>query len=202
MCGLNAILLSAVLIGSASAVRAQPESRPDSTRPGQYAIVLYATGGISLFPSVAGTPDHLETHVAYWGPSGTVRLMWFPDHRLRVGLESGWTTVYSYTIDGPGPTGRVALTAVPLLLMWSMPLTDRFSVFVGLGTYRLTSTLEYLGTTEASTFSLGYAAALSYVWPLNGKIGLDTELKWYYAAETRHTVLAAQVGVVWKLYRW
>ncbi len=128
--------------------------------------------------------------------------MWLPDHRLRVGIESGWSPLYSYDIAGPGPKGRVELVAVPLLLVWGMPLTDRFSVFAGYGTYRITSKLDYLGTTRSSTFSLGYSAALSYVYPISEWVGVDMEVKWFNATETRHTVLAAQAHLVWKLHHW
>lgn len=176
--------------------------RPDSTQADKYALVLYATGGLSWYPAVPGVPSQLETSAITMAPSGTARLMWMPDHRLRVGFESGWTPLYSYTIEGPGPHGRVEQVAVPLLLMWSMPLTKHFSLFAGYGTYRLTSKLDYLGTTRSSTFSMGYAAALSYVHPLGSKVGLDVEVKWYDLAETQHTLLLAQLGLVWKLYRW
>jgi hypothetical protein len=186
----------------ATVAAAQGPSRPDSAQAHTYALVLYATGGCSWYPAVPGVPGHLETRTTTWAPSATGRLMWLPDHRLRVGLESGWTPLYAYTIDGPGPHGKVEQTVVPLLLMWSMPITKHFSLFAGYGTYRLTSKLDYLGTTRASTFSLGYAAALSYVHPLTGTVGLDAELKWYNPAETRHHLLLGQLGLVWKLYRW
>lgn len=184
------------------ACRAQDISVPDSTEADKYALVLYAGGGATLYPTAAGVPSHLDTQVSYWGPSVSARLMWLPDRRLRVGFESGWSTIYSYDIEGPGPNGRVEQVAVPLLLVWSMPVTKRLSLFAGYGTYRVTSKLEYLGTTQAATFSLGYCAALSYVHPLSNTVGIGLDLKWYNAAETRHTLLAAHAQVVWKLHRW
>ncbi len=183
-------------------IQAQVPDKPDSTQMGRYALVLYAGGGLSSYPAPAGVPTHLVTHSTTLGPSGSVRLMWLPDHRLRVGFESGWTPLYSYTIDGPGPTGKVELVAVPLLLVWSMPLTDRFSLFAGYGTYRITSKLDYLGTARSSTHSLGYSAAVSYVYPISEWVGVDMEVKWYNATETRHTVLALQAHLVWKLHHW
>ena len=201
MRALDLVLVLGSCASSFTAV-AQPASVPDSTQADTYAVVLYAGGGLSLFPVKAGVPSHLDTRTTYVGPSASARLMWLPDHRLRVGFESGWTPLYSYTIEGPGPEGRVELVAVPLLLVWSMPITKRFSLFAGYGTYRLTSKLDYLGSTRSSTFSLGYAAALSYVYPLSETVGLDLEVKWYDAAETRHHLLTAQLQLVWKLHRW
>ena len=180
----------------------QPGSAPDSAEKDTYALVLYAGGGFSVTPTLPGTPGHLDTDVTTLGPCATARLMWVPDHRLRLGFESGWTTFYSYTIEGPGEQGSVDLVGVPLLITWSMPLTKRFSIFAGYGVYRITSKLDYYGTAVASTFSMGYAAALSYVHPLNDRVGIAIEGKWMNAVETRHTLLGGQVQLVWTLHRW
>lgn len=175
---------------------------PDSTQADKYALVIYAGGGVSVYPKVAEVPVHLDTRARHTGASVCARLMWLPDRRLRVGLESGWTTLYTYDIEGPGPKGRVELVAVPLVLLWSMPVTERLSLFVGYGTYYLTSELDYLGSARASAFSMGYAAALSYVVPFGPRLGLAIEAKWYNAAETRHTLLCGQAQLVWKLHHW
>ena len=195
-------LLFCAALTSAQAMHAQESGTTNSTRAQERALVLYAGGGMSHYPGTPGVPAHMDTRITSWAPSGTARLMWHPGHRLHVGLESGWTPVYSYSIDGPGATGSVHLDAVPLLLVWSMPLTERISLFAGYGTYRLTTTLDYLGSTRTSMFSMGYSAALSYVHPVSQRLGIDMELKWFNAGETRHTVLAAQLQLVWKLHTW
>ena len=195
-------LLVCIALLCTQVVRAQEPDTPDSMRAGKQALLLYAGGGLSFYPGTPGVPTHLETRVTPWAPSGTARLMWLPGHRLHVGIESGWTPVYSYSIEGPGPAGSVHLDAVPLLLVWSMPISERIRVFAGYGTYRLTTTLNYLGTTRTSMFSMGYSAAVSYVHPLTNRVGIDLELKWFNAAETRHTMLAAQLQLVWKLHDW
>lgn len=194
------ILLSACVLFSLPTLAQQ--AVPDSTQADKYALVLYVGGGLSWYPKVAEVPVHLDARAQPLGASMSARLMWLPDRRLRVGFESGWTPVYTYDIEGPGPKGRVEMVAVPLLLLWSMPVTKRLSLFAGYGTYRLTSTLHYLGTTRASTFSLGYAASLSYVVPFSPTLGLAIEGKWYNAVETRHTLLCGQVQLVWKLHQW
>lgn len=198
----HSILLASALCAASAACAQELKSVPDSTQAGKYAFVLYAGGGLSYLPTDPGTPHHLDTRVTTLGPSGTARLVWLADHRLRLAFETGWTTFYSYRILGPGATGRVQLVGVPLLVMWSMPLTRHLSLFAGYGTYRVTSKLDYEGTAFASTFSLGYAAALSYVHPLTERLGIALEVKWYNAAETRQTLLLAQTELVWKLHRW
>lgn len=201
MCGLRHLAILLLVCGAWRA-QAQSTSNPDSAEKDTYAIVLYAGGGFSSLVSEAGVPRHLDTRLTTLGPCGTARLMWLPDHRLRLGLESGWTTFYSYDIEGPDATGRMELVGVPLLITWSMPLTKRLSVFAGYGVYRLTTRLDLFGSTTTSFYSMGYAAALSYVYPINDRVGLALEGKWMNAAETRHTLLGAQMQLVWKLHRW
>lgn len=191
------------LLSAAIAVHGQDTTAgPDSAVVGRYAIVLHVGGGVTWYPRGVGTPVHLRTHADNVGVLGSVRLMWQPDHRLRVGIESGWTPINGYTIEGPGPTGSLHLTAVPLLLVWSMPVAQRFNVYAGFGTYRITSSLDYLGTTRTSTFSLGYSAALSFTQPLSDDLGVSAEVEWMNAAETRHTLFCLQARLVWKLFQW
>ena len=202
MRGLRSIGYAWCLLASPVATLAQVSDGLDSARAGRYAFVLHVGGGLSWYPRAVGMPAHLHTTATPTWPLASVRLMWRPDHRLSVGLESGWVQLFGYSIDGPGERGSVQLTAVPLLLMWSMPIAQRFRVYAGYGTYRLTSTLDYYGTTRASTFSLGYAAAFSYVQPLSEKLGIEAEVEWMNAAETRHTLLCLQARLVWKLFQW
>src|SRR5262245_20186893 len=98
MRALDHLLAWSALCATAAAC-AQVNGRPDSTQRDTYALVLYAGGGATLYPAAPGTPAHLMTRTTSIGPSAFARLMWLPDHRLRVGFESGWTTVYSYTIE-------------------------------------------------------------------------------------------------------
>ena len=200
MCGHSLCLLLALVAVTVS--RGQSNGA-DTLQAGRHAFFLHAGGGLSWYPRTVGTPKHLETSTTTLWPMATARLMWQPDHRLRIGIESGWTTFFGYAIDGPGLEGRVRLNAVPLLLMWSMNITDRFSLYAGYGTYRLTSELDYAGTVRTGMFSLGYAAALSYVQPIGDRIGIEAEVEWMNAAETRHTLLCLQTRLVWKLFeRW
>ncbi|HEX2617303.1 MAG TPA: hypothetical protein VHL57_07150, partial [Flavobacteriales bacterium] len=162
------LLLGACVLPLAVRAQQEPSTLVADTLPaGIYAVVVQVGGGASLYPGPMGTPTHLSTQAHALGWSGSVRVMWHPDHRLRVGIESGRVDLYRYTIDGPGEAGSVRLTAVPLLLMWSMPITKHVALYAGYGTYLLQSELDYFGRVRSQKFSLGYAAALSYVRPLS-----------------------------------
>jgi hypothetical protein len=181
---------------------ASPAQLVDTGEDPMRKLVLSLSAGTTRYAGTLGAPRHLQYVGNRWGRVASGRLMWHPGHRLAVGVESGWTSLYSYSIRGPGPSGSLDLGAVPILLMFSMPLGKRVDVFAGYGTYRLVSDLEYLGRVRTAFFSQGYAAALSYRQPILPTIGLALEAKWMNAFVTGHNVLALQWRFDWNLHAW
>jgi hypothetical protein len=173
----------------------------DTTLTRQRQLVLSAGIGPSWFASPPGVPEHLHTDVNRWGGSVSGRLMWHPEHLLRLGVESGWTRLYSYDLHA-GEDGSLHLSGIPLLVQFSMPLGPHVEVFVGYGTYRLTSRLNYLGEVNSSFFSQGYAAALAYHIPLNTRSRMAMELKYMNAFVTGHHILALQWRMDLALHQW
>ena len=183
-------------------IMARENDTTKSKGAGEYSFVLYAGGGLSLYAATPGVPDYIETKETTSGFGGTVRIMWHPDHLLRLGIETGQIPFYSYTIKDNNYSGELKLSAVPLLLEWSMPVGNRFNLFLGYGVYFLNSKLDYAGITKSSTRSIGLAVAANYIYPVSDKIGIAGEIKWMNATETKNKILNAQVQLVWKFYRW
>ncbi|RYY87362.1 MAG: hypothetical protein EOO15_12105 [Chitinophagaceae bacterium] len=193
------LLLLAQLPGQAqdSLFTSQPAGR------GKYALVLYLNGGLAFFASSRGLPAYLNPQVSRINPVATARILWHPDHLLKVGLESGHISFFNYKItDSAGRKGTVALDAVPVLLVWSMSVTRNFNIFAGSGAYFLKTRLNYQGHTSARKFSVGWMAAASYILPLGKNSGLGTEFKWLYASETTNGSLCLQLQYVWKFANW
>ncbi len=166
-----------------------------------YALVAYASGGLSYYVSGGGTTTtFLKTNVTKLNPLTTLRVMWHPDHLLRLGVETGYVTFYTYTLQDT--VGKVSLNGIPLLIEWNMPVAKRFNVFVGTGVYFLKSNLDYGGKTSSSKASLGWMAAASYTQPLTKNLGVAAELKYMDASETVNAVMGLQVQLVWKFFRW
>ena len=203
MCNLKKI---AALIGMLLAFvdgSAQEAFTSQPVRRNEYALVLYAGGGPGYYLPVAGAPAYLNPEVSKWSPVTSVRLMWFPDHLLKVGVESGYMRFLSYSFkDSVGNKGRILVNAVPLLVEWSMALTKRFNVFAGSGVYFMDSQLDYAGRSSSQKLSIGWMAAVSYIHPLSANLGLGTELKWLDAAETTDGSISLQVQLVWKILKW
>lgn len=84
----------------------------------------------------------------------TFRFMWEPEHRLSMGLESGYYTVYS--MDRPasanGPGGNAKLTTIPLLLSFRIRVLPDFYLSGGPGMAIMYSNVTVLGNTAESSF--------------------------------------------------
>ncbi len=191
---------------SAICVEANAQDEGFTSQPrhrGDYSLVVYASGGLGYYPSYAGALAYLRPRIANINPVSTLRLMWHPDHLLKLGLETGYMTFLSYTItDSANNKGKVVLNAIPVLLEWSMPLTKRINVFAGSGVYFTKTRLDYAGKTSSNKVSVGWMAAASYIHPLSKNLGLGTELKWLDAAESRDGSICLQLQLVWKFLRW
>ena len=193
------VVFFAVSIRShAQTEKGAPESR------GEYAMVAYISGGLGYYATKAGTPVAVTAKTSKLGPASTIRILWHPDHLLRVGFETGYMTFYSYTIkDSTGKSGKSSLTGIPLLIVASMPVTARLNAFFGTGFFSMSTNLDYAGQkTAAHKFGVGWMLAASYVHPLNKRMGLGTELKWMDAAETGDASVCVQLQLVWKFLTW
>jgi hypothetical protein len=189
------LLLAFVFCRQASAqTEITPERNP-------YHLVLYTGPGMSYYSAKPGVPDELNTKVTRFGPSYSVRVMWHPDHLLRFGIESGWTTFYKWKMNGP-ESAMLKLTAIPILAEWSMPIGKHINIFAGTGTYFVKSKLDFAGAVSSTTMSIGWMLAGSYIRPVTDRLSLAAELKWLNAAETNDAVMNLQIQLVWKFLKW
>lgn len=175
---------------------------PDSLNRGYYSLLLYTNGGFSYFSTVPGVPTHLQTQVYKINPVFTARLVWLPDHRLSIGVESGYTTMYSYKLLNARLPGELSITAVPVLLEFSMPVTKRLRVFAGPGSFFETSHLNYEGKVNSKMVSLGWMAAGAYTFLMKDRFTLSGEIKWLDAAESQHAILCTEIQLMWKIVSW
>ena len=190
-------------------------AQTDSTakKRGPYTLVITAGGGLSYYSTHLGVPPPLEQlRVSRFGIPATFRAMWYPDHRLRIGLETGWLPMYSYRGMAAGEPARVNVEAIPILLVFSMPLawlsgterslTRRLSISGGTGAYVTQSRLRYAGVATENEVSLGWMVAGSYTQPISRRFRIATELKWMDATATEDAAFTAQLQLVWRAFSW
>lgn len=166
-------------------------------------FVLQAGGGMSYYTgdvnlSRVATAGSLNK----WSPAGTLRLMWYPRYRLRLGIESGFTNFYRYGVKDTDGEGKLVLQAVPVMIVWNMQVLPRFNIYAGFGSFFLTSRLDYRGKVVSKDVVLGSNVAMSYTLPINNRLGIAAEVKLMNAFETKDAALTLQLHFVWKVFQW
>ena len=182
---------------------AQKKVKDDSLPRRKPSFVLQAGGGLSYYTANVGirsvaTPGTLNK----LSPAGTIRLMWYPRYRLRLGIESGFTNFYRYKVADTSGDGKLVLQAIPALIVWNMQILPRLNIYAGFGSYFLSTHLNYKGKVVSKDVVLGSEVAVSYTLPLNKRAGIAAEAKWMNAFETRDAALTLQVHFVWKVFQW
>ncbi len=165
--------------------------------------MVYAGLGTSFYANKLNSPVGLDDkQLLRWSVPFSLRVMWQTDHRMRLGIETGYLSMYSYQGVREGDLAKVRVSATPILAVFSMSVVKRFALYAGTGPYRINSNLSYDGLTRGTTYSLGWMAAATYTQPLGKNIGLAAELKWYDASQTNDACFLAQATLVWRALTW
>lgn len=189
------------LLALASVWTSAQAQDPDTT----YALIVY--GGVGYTRNVSSfdiVPQGLQQNAF----GGTLRVMWKPEHLLRIGIETGLTQVYYVKTDNiPTPFGTTnftsSLNAVPILLALSMPLAEHVDVYVETGSYLLYSSTKSFGSTvTSSALSVGYALGLSYMTELDGDWGIGGEIKWQHMDRYSDDNIMLHVMVSYQFLEW
>jgi Outer membrane protein beta-barrel domain len=142
-----------------------------------------------------GSSNATEDHIGF-----SFRLLWEPEHRLSLGLESGYYTFYSLSktasSNSPG-SGESSFSVIPILLHLRMRVINNFYLTAGTGASILSSKTTVLkSTSESSQVSLAdFQLSAIYLHPLTKKISLGGEIKFLNIAKTEDFALSLQ-GVI------
>lgn len=197
----RAIALLCIVPVLATPLRAQEE---DSL----YALTAFGgigyTRNMSTFDIIPGLGLEPDRN----GFGGFLRVMWKPEHLLRVGLETGITKVYSVSgknIQTPyGQTNFGSyLSVVPVSLIFSMPLISHLEGYISSTSYFLFSkTWSFGSTTTGSMISVGFSGALAYMWPVNHDVQIGCEIKWYHIEKSNDDNILIQIVVGYRFLEW
>jgi hypothetical protein len=136
------------------------------------------------------------------GFSGTVRIMWHPEHLLSLGLETGYQYLYSlkstYSVEGVGSSEvKASMICVPIMGIYSMKVFPKtlpnLEFKFSSGVFLLFSSGEAFGDEiKSSQISIGFSGAATYLHPLNDLISIGGELKYYYVSKIQDADLSLQ----------
>lgn len=110
----------------------------------------------------------------------SLKFFWEPEHRLSLGLESGFYRLYkvknkTYT----DMTGQASMSAIPLLLTVRMRIVDHFYLSAGAGLALMFNKVSGIGDQVNSTIlSLSnYQFSASYLYPFGNHWRVGGEFK-------------------------
>lgn len=130
------------------------------------------------------------------------RVLWEPEHRLSLGGELGYYTIYTVNIDSTAlnaSIGEVSLSAIPILLCFKMRITPHFYVSGGQGMTVFFSNVKTPGSTiESTELSLSdLQLSAMYRKPVNDRFHIEAELKYFNFGKTEDYGFSVQAVVTY-----
>ncbi len=137
------------------------------------------------------------------GGNGFARLLWSPEHILDVGVEIGFTNLYSIRPAGESAIESSSLVAYPFYLVLSMKPVDRFAVTIGYGMAILSSVVDdgttQTGVTSPSTSVYG---SVAYMAPIDERLRIGGEARLTSFDRYRDANLSFNVLLSYSLIRY
>ena len=120
------------------------------------------------------------------------RFMWEPEHRLSLGIETGYYKVYEVQLLDSKQVNTASLAVIPALFRVQMRVFKRFFASVATGISFHHASVNALGNqseSETMAFSnLQFSAG--YIYPITKQFGLGLEAKFLSENKTEDMVLS------------
>ena len=142
------------------------------------------------------------------GFSGTVRVMWNPEHLLSLGLESGYQYLYSldvsdYSTEFGNTNVKASMYTIPIFIVFSMKVLPNIKLSAGSGVYLLFNSGEAFGDELSSNqISIGAHMGISYTYPINNSMAVGGELLYSYFSKLQDQTVAIQFVFVYDFLKW
>ena len=126
----------------------------------------------------------LLTEIQFQNFSPSIRLLWKPDHRLNIGLQTARINIMDIqkneTQNEFGRTDiHASLKGFPILLIFDMLLYG-IDIYGGLGTTYVTSTIESMGSTvNVKNWYYTYYLSLGYNFYIGSNVSMGFEADIY-----------------------
>jgi len=142
------------------------------------------------------------------GFSGTVRVMWNPEHLLSLGLESGYQYLYSldvsdFSTEFGNTNVKASMYTIPIFIVFSMKVLPNIKLSAGSGVYLLFNSGELFGDElRSNQVSIGAHMGISYTYPINNSMAIGGELLYSYFSKLQDQTVALQFLFVYDLFRY
>lgn len=120
------------------------------------------------------------------------RLMWEPEHRLSLGIETGYYKVYEVQLSDSKQVNTANLSVIPILFRVQMRVFKRFYAAVATGVSFHHSLVNALGN-QSDSQTMGFSNlqfSAGYIYPITKQFGLGLEAKFLSENKTEDMVLS------------
>jgi len=194
-------LILALLMTASLATYGQSQEKSRS-------INLILGGGIGHFFNTF--TNVLDEDVHNERPSFSGKLLWQPEYRLSIGLESGYYFLYSTTriqTDGGSEKLTSKLKVVPIFLSLSMNVINHLDINFGTGwadmIYTVNPAQSKAEKVVGTTYSMSnYTTGLTYSLPLGKKFRMGVEFKYLYLRKTDDSQVSLLLNISYKIFGW
>ena len=116
------------------------------------------------------------------------RIMWEPEHKVSLGVETGYNRLYTWNATFPGNGGDIHVTnfVIPLMVVVSMKFSKYFygNFNMGISFVHNDVTTDNFGEFNATNTSLGdFAASAGYRRQISDRFYLGGELRGFYSSK-------------------
>jgi len=136
----------------------------------------------------------------------TFRLMWEPEHLVRLGIESGYLplfyleTKFYDTVFGDTEAG-LSLNSVPIMGVFAMEIVENFEIYGGVGGFVLISEVTSFDNYVINfSWSNAYELGFSYLHPISKKLKIGGEAKSYYITKLENYDLVFHVALKYTFF--
>jgi hypothetical protein len=152
----------------------------------------------------------LDQDVVNSRPVFSAKLLWQPEHRLRVGIESGYYFMYSTTrvqTDNGSDVLTTSLNVIPMFITFSMRIIDHFELNFASG---WASMIYYVSVNKSKKnmivghmYSMSnFSAGCGYYIPLGKRFDLGAELKYLYLGKSDDHHMSFMINMSYKIFAW
>ncbi|MFH1051739.1 MAG: hypothetical protein V1779_12530 [bacterium] len=167
---------------------------PDST----FRLMLEVSGGYTA---------SVDSSFLDGGITPCIRLMWEPDHKLNIGIETGYMIIEKHTspeqkYDAGKTSFDVSLKAIPIIAVFNMELwkTDFYAAMGA--SYVWTELDAFDDKVYSPVWNYSLMFGWGYTYMFNENIGLGIEAKDYFFTRLNKQVASFQLKLKYCILDW
>ena len=122
----------------------------------------------------------------------SIRFMWEPEHRLSLGIETGYYKAYEVQLSDSKQVNTASLSVIPILFRVQMRVFKRFYASVATGISIHHSLVNALGN-KSDSETMGFSnlqLSAGYIHPITKQFGLGLEAKFLSENKTEDMILS------------